>query len=364
MEVDGLLVAYIRILGVAALVVYGYSWVARTIDRSLLKGIAVGLLFGTGGVISMHDPVVMMPGLIYDARSILLILSPVYGGPVGMIIAALMMITHRLMIGGIGAIGGSVSILVVAAVGYLFTLLPRSLLGTGWSRSFLLGLATVSSFIVLAFLPSAVAIELFQRAALPVMLANVAGVMLLTDLFHREKERVRILRALENEASVDPLTKLPNRRFFQRAADRCAEEAGSKRIPFSVIMLDIDHFKKINDTWGHSVGDTVLASVADTIRDAIRKTDIAARYGGEEIVVLLPFTRKQDAFNVAEKIRRQVEARSVSVGGEEIKVTVSLGVASADARAPDFQAALKDADTALYRAKSAGRNRCEMSIAA
>ncbi|TCV75933.1 diguanylate cyclase [Neorhizobium sp. S3-V5DH] len=364
MEVDGLLVAYIRILGVAALVVYGYSWIARTIDRSLVKGTAIGLLFGTGGVISMHDPVVMMPGLIYDARSILLILSPIYGGPVGMIIAALMMIIHRLLIGGIGAIGGTVSILVVAGTGYLFTLMPRSWLGTGWRRSLLLGLATVSSFVVLAFLPSAVAIELFQTAALPVMLANVAGVMLLTDLFHREKERVRILRALENEASVDPLTKLPNRRFFQRAADRCAEEAGSKRIPFSVIMLDIDHFKKINDTWGHSVGDTVLAKVADTIRDAIRKTDIAARYGGEEIVVLLPYTRRQDAFNVAEKIRSQVEAGSLLVDGQEIKVTVSLGVASANAHAPDLQAALKEADTALYRAKSAGRNRCEIAMAA
>ncbi|MBX4887654.1 diguanylate cyclase [Rhizobium bangladeshense] len=364
MEVNGLLVAYIRILGVAALIVYGYSWVARTIDRSLLKRAAIGLLFGTGGVISMHDPVVMMPGLIYDARSILLILSPLYGGPIGMIVAALMMIAHRLMIGGIGAMGGSVSILVVAGTGYLFTLMPRSWLGAGWRRSLLLGLATVSSFVVLAFLPPPVAIELFQKAALPVMLANVAGVMLLSDLFHREKERVRILRALENEASVDPLTKLPNRRFFQRAADRCAEEAGSKRIPFSVIMIDIDYFKKINDTWGHSVGDSVLSKVANTIRAAIRKTDIAARYGGEEIVILLPYTRRQDALNVAEKIRRQVEAGNIVVDGQEIKVTVSLGIASADADAPDFQAALKDADTALYRAKAAGRNRCEMSAAA
>jgi len=364
MEIDGLLVAYIRILGVAALVVYGYSWVARTIDRSLLKGTAIGLLFGAGGVISMHDPVVIMPGLIYDARSILLILSPIYGGPVGMIIAALMMLIHRLVIGGIGAIGGSMSILVVAGTGYLFTLMPRSWPGTTWLRSLLLGLATVSSFVVLAFLPRTVAIELFQTAALPVMLANVAGVMLLADLFHREKERIRILRALENEASVDPLTKLPNRRFFQRAADRCAEEAGSKRIPFSVIMLDIDHFKKINDTWGHSAGDTVLAKVADTIREAIRKTDIAARYGGEEIAVLLPRTNRRDAFDVAEKIRRQVEAGSAIVNGEEIKVTVSLGVASAEAHVHDFQAALKDADTALYRAKSAGRNRCEIAMAA
>ncbi|MBX4901156.1 GGDEF domain-containing protein [Rhizobium bangladeshense] len=125
-------------------------------------------------------------------------------------------------------------------------------------------------------------------------------------------------------------------------------------------MIDIDYFKKINDTWGHSVGDSVLSKVADTIRAAIRKTDIAARYGGEEIVILLPYT----PLNVAEKIRRQVEAGNIVVDGQEIKVTVSLGIASADADAPDFQAGLKDADTTLYRAKAAGRNRCEMSAAA
>lgn len=228
----------------------------------------------------------------------------------------------------------------------------------------LFGLATISSFVVLAFLPTPVAHDLFLSAAAPVMIANVAGVFLLSDLLAREKYRVRIQRALENEASVDPLTRLPNRRVLQRAGDNCTKEAETKRIPYSIIMLDIDHFKKINDTWGHSVGDTVLAKVADVIRQKVRKTDVAARYGGEEIVILLPNTSEQDATAVAEKIRMKIEDTALSVDHESIKVTVSMGIACAVTPTIEFKAVLEAADKALYRAKIAGRNRVEISFAA
>ncbi|MEX2695656.1 GGDEF domain-containing protein [Rhizobium mongolense] len=364
MEISEIVAAYIRVLALAVLVVYGYAWVIRTISQRLMRGIAAGLLFGLGGILSMNDPIVMRPGLIYDARSILLILSPLYAGPIGTIIAAAMMGAHRLVLGGVGAMGGAVSVILVALCGYASTLIPRHRIGTGWLRSLLLGLATVSSFIVLVFLPPEVAWDLFLSAAAPVMLANILGVLLLADLLEREKQRVRMVRALENEASVDPLTKLPNRRVFQRAADRCAEEASNRGRPFSIVMLDVDHFKKINDTWGHTVGDTVLSRVADLIRRTVRKTDVAARYGGEEIIILLPNTEEGDASTVAEKIRHAIESEDLIVGVTAIKVTVSIGVAVVDSSGTNIRATIEAADRALYRAKTAGRNRVELAKAA
>jgi diguanylate cyclase len=126
-------------------------------------------------------------------------------------------------------------------------------------------------------------------------------------------------------------------------------------------MLDIDHFKKINDSWGHSFGDTVLARLADVIRRTVRKTDIAARYGGEEIVVLLPNTDMRAAAAVAEKIRKDIEGTTLMFEQEAVHVTVSIGIACSLEPTTDFKHVLEAADKALYRAKAGGRNRVELA---
>ncbi|WFU13419.1 diguanylate cyclase (plasmid) [Rhizobium sp. CB3090] len=354
----------VRILGQAAIIVYAYSWVIRTVEGRALRSLAVGLLFGLGGVLSMGDPIHWMPGVFHDGRSILLVLVPIYGGPIATLVAATMMGVFRLLLGGIGAEGGTVGIVAVALTGYGLTRLPQHWIGQGWRRSVLFGVATMSSLIVLAFLPADVARELFFSATVPVTIANLLGVVLLSELLERERYRIRIQRALENEASVDPLTKLPNRRVLQREGDRCSKIAETNRIPFSIIMIDIDHFKKINDSWGHSFGDTVLARVADVIRQTIRKTDVAARYGGEEIVLLLPNTSEKFAAIVAEKIRSNVEATVLVADHERINVTVSLGIACSHQPSTNFKQILEAADKALYLAKAAGRNCVEMAKSA
>lgn len=353
-----------RVLGQVAIIVYAYSWVIRIIDRGVLKSVAVGLLFGVVGILSMADPIQWMPGVIQDGRSILLVLTPVYGGLLGTIVAAMMIGLFRFMIGGLGAVGGIAGILIVAIAGYVLSLLPRHWIGTGWKRSALFGLATCTSLVVLVFLPWPVARELLLSATLPVTIVNIIGVFLLSDLLGREQYRIGIQRALESEASLDPLTRLPNRRVLQREGDRCSKEAGIRRIPFSIIMLDIDYFKKINDSWGHSFGDTVLARVADVIRQTVRRTDIAARYGGEEIVVLLPNTDIRAATAIAEKIRKDIEATILMFEQESIRVTVSIGIACSHEPTADFKHVLEAADKALYRAKAGGRNRVELADAA
>ncbi len=158
-------------------------------------------------------------------------------------------------------------------------------------------------------------------------------------------------------AETDPLTALPNRRAFERAWR--AEIARHERYlqPLAMILLDIDHFKQINDRWGHDAGDEVLRSVAGALRRAVRDVDLPARHGGEEFVVLLPQTAFAAASDAAERLRSAIEELHVRWTGDTIPVRVSLGVSGCPASVASPDDLLRSADAALYEAKRAGRNR-------
>ena len=163
---------------------------------------------------------------------------------------------------------------------------------------------------------------------------------------------------LERLANTDYLTNLYNRRrFFQAAEDEFAGAVRSRN-PISITLFDIDHFKRVNDTYGHLVGDNVLIHVAKLIRTHCRVSDVAARYGGEEFIILHPSIDRQNAFQVAERIRKVVEATPFPLQKDEIDVTLSAGVVDTlvgrDFKRVDDILGL--ADKALYRAKDAGRN--------
>lgn len=165
-------------------------------------------------------------------------------------------------------------------------------------------------------------------------------------------------RAFEQAATVDALTGLHNRRWlddaFARQMARCAEDGK----PFCVLMSDVDLFKRINDTWGHIVGDQVLVQVAQTLANNIRPGDLLARYGGEEFALALPATDLDEAFAIAERLRRAVEYLALPfLQGEAMPhLTISLGVTRAHGEQP-IEAVIAQADAALYRAKDGGRNR-------
>jgi diguanylate cyclase len=163
-------------------------------------------------------------------------------------------------------------------------------------------------------------------------------------------------QAAELEASTDWLTGLPTRRSFMTNASRMEEAAPG--ISFSVLMIDIDHFKKVNDSFGHPVGDTVLAAVADVCRSAFRTKDLFCRYGGEEIVALLPGADAETAVKVAERVRSKVECLRIQ-DYPEMRLSVSIGVCAGE-KGVDFRDLIVRADEALYMAKESGRNRCEL----
>ncbi len=164
-----------------------------------------------------------------------------------------------------------------------------------------------------------------------------------------ERERTLMTEKLVELSITDELTGLPNRRHLMRKLEEEIARAQRTGHPFALLMIDLDHFKKVNDRHGHPTGDRVLRECADCLRQNIRRTDIAGRYGGEEFCVLLPETSGEGAHRSAEKLRRAVGALP------DPAPTISVGVAVRQTHA-SAEAILRDADEALYEAKAAGRD--------
>ncbi|MDF3919299.1 diguanylate cyclase [Salinicola salarius] len=174
-------------------------------------------------------------------------------------------------------------------------------------------------------------------------------------------ERKRLEARLERQAMTDPLTGLGNRRYLEGQAALEIARAQRSGAPLSLIAIDLDHFKRINDSYGHDVGDLVLQAFADTARGQLRDGDVLCRMGGEEFAVLLPDTGDDEAMQVAERLRQTVVATPVKVGGDvneegQLAYSASLGVTLVNAGETSLKPAIKRADQGLYIAKEAGRN--------
>ena len=170
-------------------------------------------------------------------------------------------------------------------------------------------------------------------------------------------ERKRLEVELERLATADPLTGILNRRQLIHLVEIELERARRYGHPTSAILLDVDYFKEINDTFGHTVGDKVLVEMAQLLIEKARTSDLVARYGGEEFMLILPETTIAGAQDIAERIRSTVAETSFIVEGQTIRFTVSLGVTSSESAGDDFESLLKESDRMLYRAKQLGRNR-------
>ena len=189
-----------------------------------------------------------------------------------------------------------------------------------------------------------VKVPLLREGELPALIGFSSDV---TELY-RLKEEFR------RQAATAPLTGLYNRRYFVEHAEKEFNRAKRHNHDLSLISLDIDYFKRINDTYGHLVGDSVLKALSNRLLPLIRREDIIARIGGEEFSIHLPNTSKNTALRIAERLRLEID--NAHLHGE-VKATISLGVAGFDAETEGFDEMFKCADNALYQAKKAGRNR-------
>lgn len=201
---------------------------------------------------------------------------------------------------------------------------------------------------------------LSQQSGLPTQTAMINNVLSIAAIWataivtYLHLHSIAELRPL---ADQDELTELYNRRYFNAEAKRQISAWRRFRNPLSLIMLDIDHFKEINDIHGHAAGDQVLMRLATVLRSQTRDIDTICRYGGEEFVILLPFTDLRGAMAKAEQIRRAIAVQQLRWEGQHIRFKVSLGVAEMANSAWDAETLVAAADQALYQAKREGRNR-------
>ncbi|KQM18988.1 GGDEF domain-containing protein [Novosphingobium sp. Leaf2] len=184
-------------------------------------------------------------------------------------------------------------------------------------------------------------------------------------LFTDVTAELRIAATLRGLAQSDPLTGLPNRRHFEEQSAQILTAAATAERAVALLMVDIDHFKQINDTHGHPVGDAVLKAVAGRCNDVLREGDLFARFGGEEFIGLLTITTENEAAVIAERLRNAIASTPVLIG--QIAITVSASVGGATTKTTDpaisgiLESLIESADAALYRAKQAGRNRVIMA---
>jgi len=278
---------------------------------------------------------------------------------------------------------GAIVISTEAVYLYLLTQLKDGIIYGGFSGFmfwFILSVFAGLSFtfteslllnIVIAFVPNLLVhfglgsnlnLALYNALIWPTCLIAIFGNFSLDKLYRR---LFQYRQRIETLAKTDGLTGITNRSHFIETAPVLLELCRRHEHPISAFMIDIDHFKQINDVYGHPEGDEVIRHVAETMRIKLRNTDLLARYGGEEFAVILPETTPDDALAVAETIRRHIEETPIALGNDcSIRITVSAGVAGY-AVIPDdigLEELLKQADMYLYEAKQGGRNRVAAAL--
>lgn len=237
------------------------------------------------------------------------------------------------------------------------------------------------AFLVSAVLFADIAPVVTLRIALLLIMTNIVGFFALRRLeslqrrqfmlLHEERDQNRQLlkeiahrKSLEEQlrmvAERDALTGLNARGHFMKRAKGLLQRSQVEKVPFSLFMIDVDHFKYINDTWGHSYGDWVLAKIAEVCTLSLRPTDVIGRFGGEEFVVALPNTGPEDAQIVAERLKKRVAALPSKEGMNELRLSVTIGIAVAHTGTVDLESLIKRADQTLYVGKRDGRNRVVM----
>jgi len=202
------------------------------------------------------------------------------------------------------------------------------------------------------------ATDFLRKPVEPVEL--IARVRNMLRLRTRQLELTRANQQLAVMATTDELTKLANRRYILQTLTNECERSQRYSRPFSVAMIDVDHFKQVNDTHGHDVGDEVLRTLAGVLVQVFRNVDCVGRLGGEEFAVCLPETDLDGARRACERLQDEITAAPARAGGETVSITVSVGLAGFDGKTQSPESLLKRADELLYEAKRNGRNRIEV----
>lgn len=333
-----------------------------TTESSAKLRIINGVLFGFLGVSLMIFSLHLADNIIIDMRFIALSISAITGGWLSVIITSLMMIITRLMMNGINE-----NSIIAVTILILLTIITPILTKIGIARikkywimiSISLFLFQIALYIMYGHNNMFYYISILYSAS---FLVTAYFSLLVYDFIRRSNE---LYRRYKEESQVDFLTGVYNHRQFNEFLD---EITMIKENPenLSILAIDIDHFKIVNDTYGHPEGDLILAKLGKILKSTTRKFDIVGRTGGEEFTIMLLDCTNHRALEIAERIRSTVENETFPISsGKQLHITISIGISNYPETTDDTNLLIKQADIALYAAKKSGRNRvCTFNVLA
>ena len=337
-----------------------YGVIGRRVSGDGPQRIALGLLFGAAALIAMTQPMHLAPGAIVDMRHLPIAFAGAFGGPVPMAIALGMGAMGRLAIGGGGALAGVAGMTIAGLAGLWWARLQADRHGRPLlPRLCLLGAMICPHLLAAFLLPIDVALDFLGRFAPAMAAFNLVGALVVGGAIERERVLALSERDLRRSASRDALTGVLNRRGFDQLVE-AAQVRGVPQEGGALMILDLDHFKRVNDTFGHAMGDAILVETSRRLQAELRATDVLGRFGGEEFVVFVPSIGRERAGLVARRLCQAIGERPFRAHGLDVTVTVSVGARWFDEEV-DVEEALAEADARLYEAKRRGRNRVALA---
>ncbi|MCJ8007882.1 diguanylate cyclase domain-containing protein [Lederbergia wuyishanensis] len=313
----------------------------------------IGLISGITGLVLMGTGVTIADKVIVDGRSAVIVISGIFGGPIAPLISGLIIGVARIFLTGVtsSSVIAGVGTVIGGLVISLFSMKKRM---TFRNAQFYFYYFTIQTVFVLAYL-----MEFSWTAATQIVYFIIFSFLsFFTVLFILRELSIHFTKVglAEKLSETDFLTGLNNNRMFQKVTESITLNANT---PFSLLLLDIDHFKKVNDTYGHPIGDEVLRELASRLRRVTHKYEgIVSRNGGEEFSVILQATEKDIGIEVAEMIRKAVESVLFQTSnGAELNITISVGLSTFPDNGNEMQKLYNQSDIALYHAKNTGRNK-------
>ena len=326
-----------------------------SLNTSFFSKVLVGAWSGLLGILLMLFSVPINSDVMIDFRYLAILLCTFSTGMIPPIIASIIIGGFRVLHFGV-TISSLVALIDALLIGIGFGVISSIKISrkTKWIIS-IIYLLLITSF--------SMTIIIKDVSVLYIVLIGYSVAIIIVSYFVFKytqylAESINIHKKLKSDATVDFLTGLNNVRQFKIDFNRCAQQSIRKKEYLSILFLDIDFFKIVNDTYGHSSGDVVLQNIAIILRDTCRSFDIISRNGGEEFSVLLPDCPTNQAVAIAERIRKTVETNKFHIfDSENIFVTISIGITTYPDLTDNIDNMVKNADTALYEAKKTGRNK-------
>ncbi|MBP3950500.1 GGDEF domain-containing protein [Bacillus suaedae] len=326
-----------------------------TRNSSVRRKIFVGLLSGALGILLMQFSIKVDTETLVDLRQIPVMLVAIYGGWLPTIIAGTLILLARFIMGVTMSAMLAVVLMILSIVCYLYVFRSYQKI---WKPTFLSIIVSNIIFTLLTYYLIDT-MSMFIYVNIVYWIVSLIGGGFAVYMTEYLRRTTQLFKEYERGSRMDPLTGLNNVRSFDDAINDATKRVNQNQEELSLLVIDIDFFKKVNDTYGHPEGDVILKQIGDILVNVSRPFDIVSRNGGEEFTVILNNCSHHIAIGIAERIKSTVENHSflINEGKQKITITVSIGVASYPDTTKDINQLYRIADLALYKAKEQGRNR-------